>query len=369
MLTVRTTLVLAGAFVLAGAAFDVPSLYVPGVALAVLVAASRLWVRLVARRSRLEQLPGPWSIVEGDTYPLAVRIHSGALPLPGGQVVHPLADRQVPVGMRSGSRARLELGALRRGRRRVEPAALMLGDPLGLHVSRITSGESQGVLVLPRIEPVIRCEQDGGPADGTLAGPDGTSGAGLGTRALDFEIDGLRPYRHGTPASRIHWPTVARTGEMVEHRVVAGSDSSPLVVLDRSDPVDDDALDAAVRATASICVHLARACGCTLLVSGERRALDLDSQLRAWPQVHAHLAVVEAGGARPPFERCSRAETMFWVSAAERPPGWAGGHARSGWHLVTPYPLPRLDSEFTVAGCHIQRPATRSRAGRTVRAA
>ncbi len=136
----------------------------------------------------------------------------------------------------------------------------------------------------------LRCEARGGPGDAALDGSDGLVGTGLDTRAIDFEIDGLRPYRNGSPASRIHWATVARTGEMVEHRLVAGADSSPLVVLDRCNPADQDSLDSAVRAAASICVHLAPAGGCTLLVSGERRRLEVDSQLRAWPQVHAHLA-------------------------------------------------------------------------------
>ena len=192
--------------------------------------------------------------------------------------------------------------------------------------------------------------------------PRGPVGTGLDTRTIDFEIDGLRPYRNGSPASRIHWATVARTGEMVEHRLVAGADSSPLVVLDRFNPADQDALDSAVRAAASICVHLAPAGGCTLLVSGERRPLEVDSQLRAWPDVHAHLAVVEAGSAAPAIQRLSRAETIFWVTAAEAEPSWTRGMARHGWYLVTPFPLPGLAPAFTVAGCHGQHPAAARRA-------
>ena len=57
----------------------------------------------------------------------------------------------------------------------------------------------------------------------------------LETGAVDLEIDGLRPYRQGSPASRIHWPTVARTGEMYERRFVAGADAAPLIVVDASD--------------------------------------------------------------------------------------------------------------------------------------
>jgi uncharacterized protein (DUF58 family) len=357
MMAARSTLVLAGAFVFCGAAFDSPSLYVPGVALAALVAGSRIWVELAARRARLEQLRGPWSIVEGEPYGLGIRIHSGRLPLPGGRVVHPLADRPLPVGMHPGSHARLELRSPRRGRQRLEPATLLLSDPMGLRTDEIRSEHGEEVLVLPRIEPVIRCEARGGPGDAALDGSDGLVGTGLDTRAIDFEIDGLRPYRNGSPASRIHWATVARTGEMVEHRLVAGADSSPLVVLDRFNPADQDSLDSAVRAAASICVHLAPAGGCTLLVSGERRRLEVDSQLRAWPQVHAHLAVVEAGGVAPAIQRLSQAETIFWVTAAEAGPGWTQGLARRGWYLVTPFPLPGLASTFTVAGCHGQHPA------------
>jgi uncharacterized protein (DUF58 family) len=369
MLAARPTLVLAGAFVLCGAAFDSSSLYVPGVALAALVAGSRLWVALVARRVRLQQLPGAWSIVEGEPYGLRILIDAGRLPLPGGRLVHPLADRPLPLRMRPGRHARVELRSLRRGRRRLEPVTLLLNDPMGLHTAEIRSGRGDGVLVLPRIEPVVRGDARGGPGDAALDGVDGLVGAGLDTTAIDLEIDGLRPYRQGTPASRIHWATVARTGEMVEHRLVAGADSSPLVILDRSDPADQDSLDAAVRAAASICFHLAPAGGCMLLVSGERRPLEIDSQLRGWPRVHAHLAVVEAGGAAPAIQHLSRAETIFWVTAAEEGPGWMRSLSGHGWFLVTPFPVPGLASSFTVAGCHGQHPAAARQARSAPRAA
>src|SRR5919198_3300186 len=68
----RSTLVLTAAFVLAGAAFDSPTLYVPGIALAGVAAAARAWVGLAARRTRLECLPGPWSVVEGEPCRLRV---------------------------------------------------------------------------------------------------------------------------------------------------------------------------------------------------------------------------------------------------------------------------------------------------------
>jgi uncharacterized protein (DUF58 family) len=340
---------------LCAGAFDAPSLYVPGIAFALLIGGSWLWVGLAARSCRLERARGPWNIVEGEPYGLDIRVRAWRLPLPGATVVHPLAERPSPIGMRSGRRTRLELRHPRRGRHLVEPPTLLLGDPVGLSTIAVRSEHADEVLVLPRIEPVVS-EGRGGTPHGVLDRPEGAVGVGLDTRPIDFEIDGLRPYRHGSPASRIHWPTVARTGEVVEHRLVAGADISPLVVLDSSDPAGEEALDRAVRAAASLCVHLARAKGCALLLCGDRRPVEIDPHLRAWPQVHARLAVVGAGGAAPAITPTGQSEVIFWVTAAAEsaPMGPRRLHGRAGY-LVTPFPVPGLESRFTVAGCHGQR--------------
>jgi uncharacterized protein (DUF58 family) len=352
---------------LCAAAFDAPALYVPGIAFALLIGGSWLWVGLAARPCRLERTRGPWSIVEGDRYGFDVRVRAWRLPLPGATVVHPLAEHPSPVRMRPGRRARLELRSPRRGRRRVEPATLLLGDPVGLCTAEVRSEHADELLVLPRIEPVVSCEGRGGTRQGVIDGSEGPGGAGLDTRPIDFEPDGLRPYRHGSPASRIHWPTVARTGEVVEHRLVAGADISPLVALDSSDPAGEEALDRAVRAAASLCVHLARAKGCALLLCGERRPLAIDPHLRAWPQVHARLAVVGAGGAPPAITPTGHSEVIFWVTGgAEAAPTAARRlHGRAGY-LVTPFPVPGLESRFVVAGCHGHRMGSARKARTTL---
>jgi uncharacterized protein (DUF58 family) len=361
--TGRPTLVLAAAFVLAGAAFDSPSLYVPGVALALLAAGSWLWVKLAARGLRIEHEPGPRSIVEGDAYPVDIRIHAGALPLPGARAVHPLVTRPAPVGMRS-RRVYLEVPSLRRGRRGVEPSVVRLSDPMGLHTAEIEDARGDQVLVLPRVEPVVwRGESNGAPSS-SIDGVDGVALTGLDARTVDLELDGLRPYRPGSSASRIHWPTLARIGEVLEHRLVPGAGSSPLVVLDSSAPVAADDLDKAVRAAASLCMHLARSGGCELLLSGERRPLEIDPQLRTWPRAHARLAVVEPGESRPAIGPAAVGGGVFWVTAdasvanGERPP------ARSRGYLVTPFRLPGLAPTFSVAGCHGHRLGLAPRRGR-----
>ena len=358
----RAALRLGLALLLAGAAFDSPSLYVPGLALAILSLGLRAWVKLAARSTRLERLPGPWSVVEGEAYPVSLRIRSGPLVLPGARLLDPALEQPQAVGMRPPemitARARFE----RRGRRRLDPAVLSIADPLGLAEAKVTSSGQAEVLVLPRIEPVLAAG-DGAGADEQR--PDGSErglgGAGLDTGAIEFEVDGLRPYREGTPASRIHWPAVARTGELLEHKLVTGGRASPLVVLDASEPDSELWLDMAVRAAASLCFHLACAGGCAVLLPGEARLLEIDRGMRAWAQVHARLALVEPGAA-PRMRRWPRGELLFWVTARARPSflqgaGLAHG-SRGFWVAPGEAAGP---AAFAVAGCAGRRLDPRQR--------
>jgi uncharacterized protein (DUF58 family) len=372
----RSPIKLAAAFVLAGGAFDSPSLYVPGVAIALLWAGSLVWVKLAAHGARIERARGPATVVEDEPYPLRIRIRRRLVPA-RGELADPLLDRPLPVRASLRGRVRQVSVAVtfpRRGLRQLEPARLIVRDPLHLHSREVRSGGGGEVLVLPRVEQVVASADGGGAASGGT--PDdvgeGVGGSGLDPRPIDFEIDGLRPYREGSPASRIHWPAVARSGELLERRLVAGADSAPLVVLDAARPDDEESLDKAVRAAASLCVHLARAGGgCALLLPRHGRPLRIDPQLRSWPEAHARLALVESGDGAPTIAGGGRAaDAVFWVTArGGEPPGrrLAGLAARTAY-LVTPVPVPGRGSIFTVAGCHGQalaspgrRPAARSR--------
>jgi hypothetical protein len=134
----------------------------------------------------------------------------------------------------------------------------------------------------------------------------------------------------------------------MERRLLAESDSLPLVVLDSSQPADEASLDMAVRAAGSLCVQLACAGGCSMLLPGDRRAVEVGPDLGAWPALHARLALVEP--APPPAARLdSRRGGIFWVTAR---PGWPRGLKRVNTerYLVTPAPAGG-DAAFTVAGC------------------
>jgi uncharacterized protein (DUF58 family) len=326
-----------------GGAFDLPSLYVPGVAIALVGLGSMAWIALAARGAAVVREAGPGTVQEEEPYPLKVRIVRGLLPPPSGELIEPLLGRALPATDPRSRRVRVNVRFGRRGRKTIEPARLVIRDPLSLAVRETHSAPGE-VLVLPRIEPITV-----GAAAG-IAGMEPVRGA-LTEAAAELELHSLRPYRAGAPASRIHWPTVARTRVMMERRLVAEADARPLVVLDPSNPPTEEALDRAVRATASLVVHLARrAHGCSLLLPGQRRPTDLDAELRGWPALHARLALLDAAEGPPTSRRLERSGAVFWVSAggSSLPPGVKRG---GGSYFVTPLPVSGRPTAFTVAGC------------------
>jgi uncharacterized protein (DUF58 family) len=331
---------LGGLMLIAALTFDAATLYVPAVALLVLAAGAAAWVALAAAGAGIERRAALQAIEEEQPWPLLIELRPGLVPAPGGEVVEPLLRRPIPLRRR---RSRVDVRFERRGRRTIAPARMVIRDPLGL-ARRELSAPALELVVLPRIEPVLA---PGGSATGTTARAARSLAA-----AAEVEPDSLRPYRQGAPAARIHWPTVARTGEVMERRLAADADSLPLVVLDPRRPPSDDALDRAVRAAASLCVHLARGGGCSLMLPGDRRANEIDPDLHAWPPLHIRLALVQAGDASPVPGRLERAGALFWVAAgAGTPPPGLARAAAAERYLVTPVPSGPAAASFVVAGC------------------
>jgi uncharacterized protein (DUF58 family) len=339
------------AFVLGGAMFGSPALYPPGVALVLIPLVALAWVRLAALRLQLRREVPEGSLVEDRSYQLVHELSRGLVPPPGGEVADPLLDEPRPLvggaGQFDGS-----VSFPRRGRRELGSAEVIVRDPFGLGEARRRTPDAGAVVVLPRTEPIeFTAGGRGGRALGF--GERGAGGVGPDSWAAEFEIDGLRPYREGTPAARIHWPTVARTGELHERRITAGAGAARLVVLDPQRPLGEAELDAAVRAAASICQALAPGGGCTLIV-GSERVIEIDSRLRGWPAAHHRLALVEADSGAPATRRIGRAGIVFWVSAD--PSQAAERRCRSlpavRRVLVRPQPgRSRGLSAFRVAGC------------------
>jgi uncharacterized protein (DUF58 family) len=343
------------ALCLAGATFDSPSLYVPGVALAGIALLATAWVLMAASGAAITRRPGPHTVTEEEPYPLRVEMRSGLVPPPGGELVEPLLGWPVPIAGRWSRKVRINVRFSRRGRRVLEPGRLLIRDPLRLFSREIVEEGHGEVLVLPRIEPVTAPGGSGaGAGDHGGQGIDpGVMGRRLDASTAELEIDGLRPYREGAPASRIHWLSVARRGEMLERRLVAELDSAPLIVLDPSAPSEEEGLDKAVRAAASLCVNLAGRGGCALLLPGERRPIEIGQDMGAWPGVHVRLALVESGSPPPASTLGPRGGAVIWVTGAdlqsapralERLP--AGARI-----VVSPAALPGVRPLFEVAEC------------------
>ena len=337
--------------ILVGGTFDAEALYVGAVAFLVLGAGAALWVSLAARGVGVSRELGARRVVEEEPLEVRVTVRTGRVGLPGGLLDDPLLDARaaVPAGSR-GVRLRVRTRFARRGRRQLEPPAVTVRDPLGRAERSVTGTQRDEVLVLPRVEPLERLS-DG---DGS-----GTRRRGRPAMAAEVELDGVREHREGTPASRIYWPALARGAGLMERRLRADADATPLVVLDARGGGDvpsaafEEALDAAVRATASLAVALAKAGGCGVMLPGDRRPTTLDAGLSGWAHLHARLALVVAGGHPSLSSVAARVGPVLYVSARipSRPPRALQHAPAAGRTLVVPGPFMGRRPAFAVAGC------------------
>jgi uncharacterized protein (DUF58 family) len=200
------------------------------------------------------------------------------------------------------------------------------------------------VLVLPRVERVQA------PGDGD---DDRARSRGREVATAEVDMDGLRPLREGTSAARIYWPAVARGAEPMERKLAGESDGRPLIVLDPRGAAEPEDLDAAVRAAASLTVHLARTGGCSLLLPGDKRPTVMEPTLSGWPHLHARLAVVPETGRPLLAGLTGRRGDIIYVSARVRSTPPAGvGTAAGARMLVVPRGLAGRRASFSVAGCH-----------------
>ena len=356
----RGTFGLGVALLLAGGAFDVAPLSVAGAALTLLAIVLALWLLLARRGASVARSSIPARPVEGEPFRVVYRVRTGLLPMPGRifDSLLPEALAASPAASRR-PRRQFEVAAQgsvqRRGRRVLAAPELRFADPFGIGSATVAGRGESTTLVLPRIEPVLSPTGGQGPSAGELRRGAGDLAAfGLRDNPADPELDGLRPYRQGSSASRIYWPALARAGELVERRLTSGGGAAPLVVLDSTadDPSGTDGLDRAVRAAASLCLHLGRDGGCELMVANASRRLAIEPDLADWPEAHAWLALVEVGGVLP-LRELPREGTIFWVAPA--PPQtrgipW-GASSSVGGYLICAEPVGGASAVFTVAGC------------------
>jgi uncharacterized protein (DUF58 family) len=345
--------------ILTALTFDATVVLVPGAALTVLGAVVPLWIRLASRGASVSRRLLGDRVEEEQPLEATIEVRWGPLGIPGGQVRDEftggpmtLSSRRPPGRGNARSTVRVVARFPRRGRRRFEQPELSLQDPLGLtRVRRSGNGAAEELLVLPRTERVSWIgEQLGNRAESPAE-------AAAAEAFAATEVDGLRPYRPGAPASRIHWSALARGAGLLERRLRADGSTGPMVVLDARSPGPPELLDTAVRAAASLALELAGRSGCELLLPGERRPVHLGVDLAGWPAAHARLALVEGGPGAPAPALGSRphAGPVFYVLAG--PPDRidrTGLELRLRAVLVVPAELAgglRHRRLFDVAGC------------------
>ena len=216
--------------------------------------------RRAGRASAAPRRPSAWSRASRSRR--RSRSAAGCCGLPGGEVLDPLAGGPVPLSaplslIAGGARRSVRIVArfARRGRarssRRRSWSAIRSGSPRRCAPA---AGPAQEVLVLPRTEPV-RWTRRGARRRARAASGGGRRRAARGGRRRRAAAR-TGP---GTPASRIHWPALARGAGLLERRLRADGDTRPLVVLDARGARPAEQLDAAVRAAASLALALARA--------------------------------------------------------------------------------------------------------------
>jgi uncharacterized protein (DUF58 family) len=211
-----------------------PGLEVVGIGLAVLplvAAASVRWGRQrVALRRRLSDVrvsPGTRVTVTIDVEnrsvaPTAVLLLEDRLPASLGRPA-----RLVVSGIRGRTTQRVSYSVVpkMRGRYPLGPLTVDVSDPFALNRQRIEFGGREELLVTPEIEDLT------GASDPAFGANVGSSRARQLFRTGE-EYYTMRQYQEGDDLRRIHWASVARTGQLMIRQDESSRRASGLVFLD-----------------------------------------------------------------------------------------------------------------------------------------
>jgi uncharacterized protein (DUF58 family) len=243
-----------------------------GAALLLLVAYAAVLVGAAARSVTVDRRVHATEVVEGEPLEMTIRLgvrHSLGL-------VCELAMPGVPPAPLHPGANRATITFARRGQHVLEPATVRLRDPLGFFAGDRRAGERVALLVLPRGQE--------GPHPARLRA--------LPQESEPIDLDGLRAYRAGTPASRVHWASLARGAGLLERRLSDERVETPLYVVDMSAAADNVEADHIVRSAVAHVLRCARAGGCAVLLPGDESPAWIGPNLLGWPDVHRRLAVL-----------------------------------------------------------------------------
>ncbi len=208
--------------------------------------------------------------------------------------------RRVISVQREGRRTWIVCGvAGRRGVYTLGPVRIQTGDPFGLFRTAVMAGHRGAVLVFPRATemPDFYIPLAHLPGEGRYRRP---------VQTLTPNAAGIRPYAAGDPYNRIHWPSTARTGQMMVKLFELDPASDIWIVLDlhREAHVgegEDSTEDFAARIAASVARHFLmqnRAVG-FLACGSEYHAQEPDRGVQQYTRILEDLALARAQGDVP----------------------------------------------------------------------
>jgi uncharacterized protein (DUF58 family) len=241
-----------------------PALHMVAVGLVVLPFASALFARWSRQRLRVRRRLSDQRIAPGMRVTVDLEIENEA---PAATSFLLLEDR-VPPGLgrparlvlagipgRTKQRASYTLTAQARGRYSLGPLLVDISDPFALSRMRMEFDHRDDLVVTPEVEDL----------EAGSSSPFGqTSGLSLAKHVFrtgeDFYT--MRPYQEGDDLRRIHWPSVARSGELMIRQDESSRRASAVLFLDTRaaalGKARTPAFERAVSAAASVGVLLSR---------------------------------------------------------------------------------------------------------------
>ncbi len=251
-----TTAVFAVLFLVAGRVFGIFELYIVAASMLALVACASLWVILNRRSLQVRRMVNPARLHAGLTSTVTLDLsNSRLLPTPVARITDEVegtvrADAHVPPIRRHGNtRASYRVPTKTRGRIEIGPMKTLVTDPFGLASSVRTSAPDTMLLVLPHIDVITPPPQPGG----TTAHQLDRSPNRIGNNGDEFSS--LRAYATGDDLRKVHWPSSARTGDLVVRNEHIPEHGHSMVLLDvRASAADPATFERMVSAAASIVV-------------------------------------------------------------------------------------------------------------------
>lgn len=189
----------------------------------------------------------------------------------------------------------------KRGFYQLGPVGISTSFPFGLvEAHHDKNGSVQSLTVYPDIFPIMSLPLLGTPSEihrGGFLLPKATGSA---------DFSGLREYQRGDNPRHIHWPTTARTGELMIQEFEPLASASIHIILDQSKSSNvgkgkHSSFEYAVRITASICRYATNN-NMSIAVSpsrGENQSLVLGSGESHFREILDYLAIIEADSETP----------------------------------------------------------------------